>query len=222
MNTKNFQTKKKKFLSKLYKIKEIQNETNNLLKENKEIIYEDQRDEILIEILKREKFDFLTFYIQLKKQKNIKLGIEPLIFFLGKRKFKLIKYQWILKILIENIEANKKYSCLNSPLMLALNFKHSENILKLLIKQENTEDLRDKYGESLFIHALKYNFSENLIESFIKKKETNFNQTDKFGQGLLMLALKYKYSYNILKLLIEKKLMLIKWIILIKVLYYML
>ena len=71
-----------------------------LYAKNSEIIYQDNKDEFLIEILKVERFDLINIYINLKKKKYIQLVLELSIFSLKK------KYP-IIENLIKNTEVNQ-------------------------------------------------------------------------------------------------------------------
>ena len=195
MNKNNFERMKEELVYKLNRALR-KKKLENILNTNKEFLYEDKKDEILIEILKMRKFNIIPYYIKIKKEKKIKLSIEPLIKSFKNKKFKMKENKKFLKMLIEETDTNKKDLNENSPLIHAIKLNHPENIIQLLIKKEKDINHKNKFKESILMHELKHKHPENIIKLLINKK-TDINKTDEKGNSPLIYALKKKFrKYN--------------------------
>ena len=67
--------------------------------------------------------------------------------------------------------------------MIALTFKHNQNIIKLLINDKTNYNHKNIAGNNSLMIALRYNHDENIIKSFINNK-TDINQKNKNGYTL--------------------------------------
>ena len=202
------------------------------LQKNKQIIYEDNKDEILIKFLKEKKFYLVMSYIDIKKHQNIEIRIEDLLecfsidYVYGDNFYELIdkskkvlinknsslitalNYKldhYIIEFFINNkTDINEKNKFGNTPLIIAIRKNQSENIIKLLINNKADVNKKDQYGITPLILAVIINYSENIIKLLINNK-TDINQKDNYGITPLMYAIENKHSENIIKLLINNK-----------------
>ena len=149
--------------------------------------------------MKKENKDLISLYLKIKNEKNIEIGIEPLM--------KCLENNYneeIIKILINNSEINQKDNKGRIPLIYSLKKKYPVSIIKLFIKKDADLNLRDEFGNSPLLVALKKKFPEKIIKLLLNEK-TDINLKDKKGNSPFLIALKNKYSEKTIKLLINEK-----------------
>ena len=171
--TKDIKKMKNQFIDLLEKSVHQNKELISFLEKNKQLINEDTFDNFLIEIFKSKRFDLFNIFIDIKKKKNIEIGVEPLIFCI---KNKLCEK--IIKILIKNSNICLKDKNGNTPLIYVLRKKNSERIIKLLINKNTDINQKNLDKDSPLLIALDQKYPDHIIKLLINKK-TDINQKNK-------------------------------------------
>ena len=173
------------------------------VKQNKQIIYQDKNDEILIKILKERKIVLTYLYVEILKKNDVIIKIGPLM-----ECMRGISDEKIIKFYIKySKKENGKNFFERSPLFMALECNYSEDIINLFIFEDTDINKKDKRGKSLLLLTLESqneNYSGNFLKSIIDEK-TDLNQKNNFGESPLLLALKKEYPEDSIKFLINKK-----------------
>ena len=175
MNSKELESKKHDLFELMSKIPYSIEDALNYLKENKQIIYEDKKDEILIKFLKEKKFYLTYFYVEILQKKKIKINIGPLM-----KCIKVICKEESIKFYITDSKNQDKNLFKNNllfeenTLCLAIKYNYSEDKVNFFISKNIDINKTGKDRNSPLLLTLKADnkiYSENFIKSLINEKQ---------------------------------------------------